>query len=177
MPLIDAVEIDVEAPIPIVVLRLLQWPADADARIVHQDMNLAVKPHRLLGGRGHCRPVGNVEAGSDGRVWPRALNAATASSRWSCADVSDDDFHAGAGEGFGDAEPDAAGAAGDERDFAGKIFHAGQPHNSLLARRAPSASVSNLAHITVGWTRWMKSTWAKPQSVPAMTFSRPTILA
>ena len=29
----------------------------------------------------------------------------------------------------------------------------------------------------VGWTRWAKGLCAKPQSVPPITFSRPTILA
>jgi hypothetical protein len=50
----------------------------------------------------------------------------------------------------------------------------GQGHSSRLAIRAPSASDSSLAHITWAGTRWMVSSCAKPQSVPAMTFSRPT---
>ena len=40
--------------------------------------------------------------------------------------------------------------------------------------RAPSAMASSFAHMTLGWTRRLSSSCAKPQSVPAMTFSRPT---
>ena len=52
-----------------------------------------------------------------------------------------------------------------------------RPHSSSDASRAPSTSDSSFAHITCGCTRWMCSICAKPQSVPAMTFSRPTIFA
>src|ERR1700728_5514975 len=47
-------------------------------------------------------------------------------------------------------------------------------HKFLEARRAPSARLSNLAHITVGCTRWITSDCANQQSLPAITFSRPT---
>ena len=50
-------------------------------------------------------------------------------------------------------------------------------HSSLLASRAPSASASSFAHMMLGCTRRWNGPWAKPQSVPAMTFSRPTSLA
>ena len=52
-----------------------------------------------------------------------------------------------------------------------------RPHSSCDAKRAPSARLSNLAHITCGCTREMVSTCAKPQSVDAMTFSRPSSFA
>ena len=39
---------------------------------------------------------------------------------------------------------------------------------------APSARAASLAHWISGWTRRTKAPWAKPQSVPASTFSRPT---
>ena len=55
--------------------------------------------------------------------------------------------------------------------------HQLRPQRSLLASAAPSASDFSLAHWTSGWTRIMLQPWEKPQSVPAMTFSRPTTLA
>jgi hypothetical protein len=45
-------------------------------------------------------------------------------------------------------------------------------HNSAVASFAPSASVASFAHAICGWIRP-----PNPQSVPAMTFSRPTTLA
>src|SRR5215472_9500271 len=50
------------------------------------------------------------------------------------------------------------------------------PHNVRVAIRAPSAKDFSFAHMIVGWTRRANGLCAKPQSVPAMTFSRPTIL-
>ena len=44
----------------------------------------------------------------------------------------------------------------------------------VLASRAPSTSAPNLAHMISGWTRVRPADVPKPQSVPAMTFSRPT---
>src|SRR5262249_56340682 len=46
--------------------------------------------------------------------------------------------------------------------------------SSLLARRAPSTSASSFAHMICGFTRAKYVTCAKPQSVLAITFSRPT---
>ena len=50
-------------------------------------------------------------------------------------------------------------------------------HSDSLARRAPSASVSSLAQTIDGSTLVMPAKVEKPQSVPAMTLSRPTSLA
>src|SRR5262245_2006732 len=52
-----------------------------------------------------------------------------------------------------------------------------QCHNSLLARTAPSTNALSLAHWIDGWTLALKGPCEKPQSVPAITFSRPTSLA
>ena len=41
----------------------------------------------------------------------------------------------------------------------------------------PPTSAASLAHWISGCTRWMKAPCAKPQSVPASTFSRPTTFA
>ena len=49
----------------------------------------------------------------------------------------------------------------------------GLVHNAA----APSTSADSLAHCTSGWTLAMFQPCEKPQSVPAMTFSRPTTLA
>src|SRR5262245_33082105 len=58
-------------------------------------------------------------------------------------------------------------------------FHAAErrPHSSWLASRAPSASDLSFAHVMVGCTRCANGLCAKPQSVPPMRFSRPTIRA
>jgi hypothetical protein len=53
----------------------------------------------------------------------------------------------------------------------------GVPQSSRVARRAPSQSEASLAHCIEGWTRRAKGPWAKPQSVEAITRSRPTNLA
>ena len=46
-----------------------------------------------------------------------------------------------------------------------------------MARRAPAASASNFAHTTVGWISGsVLANEAKPQSLPAMTFSLPLLL-
>ena len=52
-----------------------------------------------------------------------------------------------------------------------------QFHNRRVAISAPSVSALSLAHATSGWTSSPARAVAKPQSVPAMTFSRPTTLA
>src|SRR5262249_79767 len=52
-----------------------------------------------------------------------------------------------------------------------------RPHSSRVAIFAPSTSEASFAHMMVGWTRCANGLWAKPQSVPPMTFSRPTISA
>src|SRR5262245_6076976 len=51
------------------------------------------------------------------------------------------------------------------------------PQSRALANRAPSASACSLAHEMDGATRVRSALVPKPQSVPAMTFSRPTTLA
>ena len=48
------------------------------------------------------------------------------------------------------------------------------PHSSFVARRAPSANAASLVQTTLGWTSQEVEKLAKPQSAPAMTFSRPT---
>src|SRR6185436_11928486 len=52
-----------------------------------------------------------------------------------------------------------------------------RPHSSALAILAPSDSERSFAHMIEGCTRWANGLWAKPQSVPPSTLSRPTILA
>jgi hypothetical protein len=56
-------------------------------------------------------------------------------------------------------------------------FHAGRVHSFLLAMRAPSARAPSFAQAIVGTTVGAAAEVAKPQSTPAMTFSRPTISA
>ena len=71
------------------------------------------------------------------------------------------------------ARADTAGAA-DQRYFARQTSGhvADYPQSSLVASLAPSASACNLAQAICGWMRP-----PRPQSVPAMTLSRPTTLA
>src|SRR3984957_13596392 len=71
------------------------------------------------------------------------------------------------------ARPDTAGTA-DHRHFSRKTpgHVADYPQSSLVASLAPSASTCNLAQAICGWMRP-----PRPQSVPAITFSRPTTLA
>src|SRR5262245_21332141 len=52
-----------------------------------------------------------------------------------------------------------------------------RPHSRRDARRAPSARAPSLAHTMVGWISSEPAKVAKPQSLPAITRSRPTTLA
>src|SRR6266566_3286765 len=54
---------------------------------------------------------------------------------------------------------------------------AGGENNFLVAMRAPSARAWSFAHTTVGWISVQLARFAKPPSEPAITFSRPTMLA
>src|SRR5262245_23072896 len=59
-----------------------------------------------------------------------------------------------------------------------RLGHAqGRPQSRFVAILAPSTSASNLAHTTLGWISVEPANVAKPQSAPAMTFSRPTAWA
>src|SRR4051812_16503186 len=51
------------------------------------------------------------------------------------------------------------------------------PHRALLAICAPSLNDLSLAQTMLGWTSFEPAKVAKPQSEPAITFSRPTTLA
>src|SRR5215468_5806127 len=53
----------------------------------------------------------------------------------------------------------------------------GGENNFFVAIRAPSASAWSFAHTILGWISLEFAKFAKPQSEPAITFSRPTILA
>ena len=55
--------------------------------------------------------------------------------------------------------------------------YAARRHSAALASRAPSASAFSLTQTTDGWTSQVAAKLAKPQSAPAMTFSRPTAWA
>jgi hypothetical protein len=68
-------------------------------------------------------------------------------------------------------------AAGFFAAFRGGAFAAalrGALQSFWLAIRAPATRASSFAHMMLGWTRRMNGPWAKPQSVLASTFSRPT---
>ena len=56
-------------------------------------------------------------------------------------------------------------------------FAARFAHNSFDAIRAPSASAANFAHTMLSCTSSEPANVAKPQSDPAITLSRPAILA
>jgi hypothetical protein len=55
--------------------------------------------------------------------------------------------------------------------------YAPQLQKRLLAMRAPSAIAANFAHTTSGSTAAWPTQVPNPQSLPAITFSRPTSLA
>jgi hypothetical protein len=76
--------------------------------------------------------------------------------------------------------PDAALQPGYEAAVAAALHSKSnrrQPHNCLLAMAAPSLSALNFAHTMLGWISFEPANVAKPQSEPAITFSRPTTLA
>ena len=73
------------------------------------------------------------------------------------------------------ARPMPRPGAGDQRDFTFETHTpAPTPAACRDARRAPSANAASLAHTMLGYWRWMPAPWAKPQSLLAITFSRPT---
>ena len=55
--------------------------------------------------------------------------------------------------------------------------YTGRAHSFWLARRAPSARAPSFAQAIAGSTVGASAKVAKPQSTPAMTFSRPTTSA
>jgi len=61
-----------------------------------------------------------------------------------------------------------------EQDLETRIEHAAARHSRELASAAPATSASSFAHWMLGCTRRTNGPWAKPQSVLATMFSRPT---
>ncbi len=120
----DAVDHHPQAPVPVVVLGLLDRPADADAGVVEQQVDLVEGRHRLLGGAGEGLAVGHVEPdGVDLAGLLPALEILKRGVDAVLADVGHDHLHAGVDEGLGGAEADAGGSAGDEGDLPLDVFH------------------------------------------------------
>jgi hypothetical protein len=59
----------------------------------------------------------------------------------------------------------------------GRVGQAAEPHRCAEAILAPSAWDRNLAQVTLGTTTSIPATVPNPQSVPAITLSRPTTSA
>jgi len=66
---------------------------------------------------------------------------------------------------------------GDDFGHRRLIHHVGRAHSFVLAKRAPSARAPSFAQAIAGTTVGAPAKVAKPQSTPAMTFSRPTTCA
>jgi hypothetical protein len=67
---------------------------------------------------------------------------------------------------------------GDDRSASlSQPIYAAAPHRCCEAILAPSAMARNFAHVTVGTTTSIPAIVPKPQSVPAITLSRPTTSA
>ncbi len=124
-----AAQIHAQAEIPIVIGRILRRPAEVDAGIAADDVDLARRVRRAREGLA----VRHVEA--DG---PHPLAARQRLHRLvECLlpDVRDHDPRAGLQEFPRHGEPDAGRAAGDEGRLVLEIVHA----HSLLARRGDAA--------------------------------------
>src|SRR5215470_11601968 len=92
---------------------------------------------------------------------------------------ADDDTYGLAGEerlGLQRARAGEGQYRGHRREQEDPSPHA-RPQSSRVAIRAPSTSASNFAQTTLGWISVEPANVAKPQSAPAMTFSRPTTFA
>src|SRR4029450_5715569 len=93
---------------------------------------------------------------------------------------ADDDAHGLAREerlGLERAGEDQQDGRRQEREGPSPHAPHARPQSSRVAIRAPSTSASNFAHTTLGWISVDPANVAKPQSAPAMTFSRPTTFA
>ena len=84
----------------------------------------------------------------------------------------------------GGKEPNSSDKSGEKRKLNDPAvtlltlaFHAERAHSFWLAMRAPSARAPSFAQAIAGSTVGAPAKVAKPQSTPAMTFSRPTMSA
>src|SRR5207245_3541617 len=92
------------------------------------------------------------------------------------------------GSRVNDREPDSLLCASDLEERLGVDHFAppprasgrgqARPQSCRVASRAPSAIAANFSHATLAWVSLNRAAEAaNPQSAPAITFSRPTILA
>src|ERR1700693_1682498 len=82
----------------------------------------------------------------------------------------------GAQFGGNGAVVNAVGQSGTNA-FHGTVTDEARPHSGSLASLAPSTKDRSLAQTTLGWISKDVAKEAKPQSAPAITFSRPTASA
>ena len=115
-------EIDVGNPLPVAVGHRAERPADRDARIVADDVNLAEPGDSFEGGAFNRVTIAHVAADRDGLD----LLLLQPLDRETCRieiDVGKRDVRAFAAEGARKRKADAARPAGDECRLAPKIFH------------------------------------------------------
>lgn len=132
----DAAEIDCEPKVPIRVGDPFERALNAHSGVVDEDVKFAEHTLGLVGGRGHRCAIGHIEAyGLD------ASELATLLERRQCiidvilAQVCEHDAHARGNECCGDAEPDAAGAPGDECGPSCDDFHFAAPTTRIFRER------------------------------------------
>lgn len=114
--------VDVHDPSPCVERDVVDAASTGDTGIVADHMDGAEGVERRRRRAFDAERIGNV-AGSAPHVrspLPQALDGCRQCRR---IDVGQHDFHAGLEKGTADGKTDTAGAAGDERRFAGKIAH------------------------------------------------------
>jgi hypothetical protein len=123
-PVHDAAEIDAHDPVVVVAGCLIGRTEHADASIVDQNTHLAECPLDVSGGLHHRAVVGHVELeGKNLCPLPAGLEMRQRRREMILAPIGDRDLHPFVGECLGDAEPDAADAAGDERALVLEVLH------------------------------------------------------
>ncbi len=115
---------DRKAPVPVVEGVGLDRPADAEASVVEQHMDLAEARLGFGRRRGEGLAVGDVQPdGVDVAAPLPGLEVLERLVDVVLADVGHDHLHARVDHGPGRAEADAGGAAGDEGDLSFDVLH------------------------------------------------------
>ncbi len=111
-----AAEVDAHHPVPVGESRELRRPDNGNAGIVAKHVNFAEANFRRVGGARKVGPIGHIQLERQHLL--RRAEFGLRGLQMIVADVRDHHVHACAEQRFGNAESDAAGAAGHEGGLA-----------------------------------------------------------
>ena len=172
-----ALDVDVHDAIPERVVDRGELGARVDAGVRRQDVDAAVRRDAAAASAStEARSVTSV-ATRDARQLPSRARRPSA-RRARRVDVGEHDARALGGEHGGDAAPDAAGGAGDDRDLIGERLHAARRTDSTRAPRCSASSASDAKyayspdHASIGTVRARRALRGRVASRASPTRSR-----